>query len=156
MAVNGTSCRPPYEERSARISILANGIAARPDTFVQTVRASCKNHLPTGRAIRLPPAAERCALICVESIICVSIDRPFPESSRNRFSQTPRRGPADKAVINRRRRAILGRAVAPAATAFQYVHNTADDAAIISSFDPAHVRRQVRFDPLPLLIAQPK
>jgi hypothetical protein len=25
-------CRPPYEERSARISILANGIAARPDT----------------------------------------------------------------------------------------------------------------------------
>jgi hypothetical protein len=39
---------------------------------------------------------------------------------------------------------------------FQYVHNAADGAAIISSFDPAHVRRQVRFDPLPLLIVQPK
>src|SRR5262249_44277190 len=29
-----------------------------------------------------PPAAERCALTCVESIICVSVDRPFPASSR--------------------------------------------------------------------------
>jgi hypothetical protein len=38
-----------------------------------------------------PPAAERCALICVESIICVSVDRPPPASSRNRFSQMPRR-----------------------------------------------------------------
>src|ERR1700687_450300 len=37
-----------------------------------------------------PPAAERCALTWVESIICVSVDRPFPASSRNRFSQTPR------------------------------------------------------------------
>jgi hypothetical protein len=36
------------------------------------------------------------------------------------------------------------------------VHNAADDAAIIGSFDTAYVRRQVRFDPLPLLIAQPK
>src|SRR5258707_1727775 len=38
-----------------------------------------------------PPAAERCALTCVESIICVSADRPFLASSRNRFSQIPRR-----------------------------------------------------------------
>ena len=45
-------CRPPYEDRNARISILANGIAERPDTFVQTVCATCENHLPTGRAIR--------------------------------------------------------------------------------------------------------
>ncbi len=37
-----------------------------------------------------PPAAERCAFTCVESIICVSVDRPFPSSSRNRFSQMPR------------------------------------------------------------------
>src|ERR1700693_1420960 len=28
-----------------------------------------------------PPAAERCAFTCVESIICVSVDRPFPASS---------------------------------------------------------------------------
>src|SRR5215472_14014190 len=49
--------------------------------------------------------------------------------------------PADKAVIDRGRRAILGRAIAPATTAFQYVHNAADDATIIGSFDTAYVRR---------------
>jgi hypothetical protein len=43
-----------------------------------------------------PPAAERCALTCVESIICVSVDRPFPASSRNRFSQMPRRAQRTK------------------------------------------------------------
>jgi hypothetical protein len=37
------------------------------------------------------PAAERWALTCVESIICVSAERPLPASSRNRFSQIPRR-----------------------------------------------------------------
>src|SRR5262245_53532463 len=36
------------------------------------------------------------------------------------------------------------------------MHDTADDAAIIRPLDPAHIRRQVRFDPLPLLIAKPK
>ena len=64
---------------------------------------------------------------------------------------TPR--PAHKAIIDRRRRAILGRTIAPTTTAFQYLHNAADDAAIIGSSDTAYVRRQVRFDPLPLLIA---
>ena len=78
----------------------------------------------------------------------------WPVARRGRPDAAP--GPADEAVIDRRRRAILGRAVAPAATAFQDVHNAADDAAIIGSFDPAYVRRQVRFDALPLLIAQPK
>src|SRR3977135_2762647 len=43
-----------------------------------------------------PPAAERCAFTCVESIICVSVDRPFPASLRNRFSQTPRRAQRTK------------------------------------------------------------
>ena len=43
-----------------------------------------------------PPDAERCALTCVESIICVSVDRPFPASSRNRFSQMPRRAQRTK------------------------------------------------------------
>src|SRR5262245_34230505 len=36
------------------------------------------------------------------------------------------------------------------------MHDTADDAAIIRPLDPAHIRRQMRFDPLPLLIAKPK
>jgi hypothetical protein len=43
-----------------------------------------------------PPAAERCALTCVESIICISADRPFPASSRNRFSHMPRRAQRTK------------------------------------------------------------
>jgi hypothetical protein len=36
------------------------------------------------------------------------------------------------------------------------VHNAADDAAIVRPLNPAYVRRQVRFDPIPLLIVQPK
>jgi hypothetical protein len=65
-------------------------------------------------------------------------------------------GPADKTVIDRRRRAVLGRAIAPATATFQYMDNAADNAAIIGAFDTAYVRWQMRFDPLPLLIAQPK
>ena len=36
------------------------------------------------------PEAERCALMCVESIICVFVDRPRAASSRNNLSHTPR------------------------------------------------------------------
>src|SRR4029077_5866472 len=43
-----------------------------------------------------PPAAERCAFTCVESIIWVSVDRPFPASFRNKFSQMPRRAQRTK------------------------------------------------------------
>jgi hypothetical protein len=43
-----------------------------------------------------PPDADRCALTCVESIICVSTDRPLPANLRNRFSQTPRRAQRTK------------------------------------------------------------
>ena len=43
-----------------------------------------------------PPAAERCALTCVESIIWVFADLPFPASSLNKFSQTPRRAQRTK------------------------------------------------------------
>jgi hypothetical protein len=65
-------------------------------------------------------------------------------------------GPSHKPVINRCRGTIFGRAVAPAAAASQNVHDTTDDAAIICSLYAAHIRRQVRFDPLPLIIGQPK
>jgi hypothetical protein len=65
-------------------------------------------------------------------------------------------GPSHKPVINRCRGTIFGRAVAPAAAASQNVHDATDDAAIICSLYAAHIRRQVRFDPLPLIIGQPK
>jgi hypothetical protein len=67
---------------------------------------------------------------------------------------TPR--PAHKAIIDRCRRTIFGRAITPATAAFQHMHNAADDAAIIRPFDAPYIRRQMRFDPLPLLIAQPR
>jgi hypothetical protein len=36
------------------------------------------------------------------------------------------------------------------------VHDAADDAAIVRPFDASYIRRQARFDAIPLLIAQPK
>jgi hypothetical protein len=36
------------------------------------------------------------------------------------------------------------------------MHDAADDAPIVRSFDPSYIRRQTRLDPPPLLIAQPK
>jgi hypothetical protein len=36
------------------------------------------------------------------------------------------------------------------------VYDAADDAAIVRPLDAPYIRRQVRFDPIPLLIAQPK
>src|SRR6266536_1911908 len=64
--------------------------------------------------------------------------------------------PTHKAIIDRCRRTILGRAIAPATATFQHVHDAADDAAIVRPLDAPYIRRQVGFDPIPLLIAQPK
>jgi hypothetical protein len=81
-----------------------------------------------------------------------SVPSKFPEQV---FPDAAPR-PAQKAVIDRCRRAILGRAIAPATAALQYVHDAADNAAIVHPPDTPNIRRQVRFDPLPLLIVQPK
>jgi len=64
--------------------------------------------------------------------------------------------PAHKAVIDRRRRTILGWTITPATAAFQNVHDAADDAPIVGPLDASHIRWQMRFDPTPLLVAQPK
>jgi hypothetical protein len=64
--------------------------------------------------------------------------------------------PAHKAIVDRRRGTIFGRAIAPAAATFQHMNDAADDAAIICALDTANIRRQVRFDPFPLLVTQPK
>ena len=61
--------------------------------------------------------------------------------------------PTNKAVIDRCRRTIFGRAIAPAAAALQHVYNAADNTAIIDPIDASDIRRQVRFDPPPLLVA---
>jgi hypothetical protein len=36
------------------------------------------------------------------------------------------------------------------------VHDAADNPAIVLPLDPSHVRRQMRLDPLPLFVTQPK
>jgi len=85
--------------------------------------------------------------VCGSSVPSKLPEQVFPDA-------TPR--PAHKAVIDRCRRTILRRAIAPATAALQYMHNAADDPAIVRSLDAPDIRRQMRFDPLPLLIAQPK
>src|SRR5579883_2769992 len=64
--------------------------------------------------------------------------------------------PAHETVIDRCRRPVLGRAIAPATAALQHMHDAANDTTIIGPLHAPDIRRQVRFDPLPLLIAQPK
>src|SRR4029077_15136168 len=68
----------------------------------------------------------------------------------------PEPRPAHKAGVDRCRRTIVGRAIAPATAALPHLHDAANDAAIVHPLDAPDIRRQVRFDPLPLLIAQPK
>jgi hypothetical protein len=64
--------------------------------------------------------------------------------------------PAHKAVIDRRRRTISFRAIAPAAAALEHVYDPADHAPVVCSLDAAHIRRQMRFNPCPLLVVQPE
>src|SRR5262249_18677655 len=70
--------------------------------------------------------------------------------------QDPTRCPANKPIIDRRWRTIFGWTIAPAATAFEYMHDAADNLPIVHSINPSHIRRQMRLDPLPLLTTQPK
>jgi len=67
---------------------------------------------------------------------------------------TPR--PPSEAIVDRRSRPIGFGTIGPAAAAFQHVYDAADDAAIVLSLDTTHIGWQVGFDPLPLLVAQPK
>ena len=64
--------------------------------------------------------------------------------------------PPSEAIVDRRRRPIGFGTIGPAAAAFKHVYDAADDTAIILSLDTTYIGWQVRFDPLPLLVAQPK
>src|ERR1700719_4865148 len=81
-----------------------------------------------------------------------SIPGKFPEQV---FPDAAPR-PTHKAVIDRCRRAVLGRAIAPATAAFEHMDDAADHPAIVGPLDPSDIRRQVRLNPLPLLFVQPK
>ena len=62
---NGARRRDFYEDRSARISILAGGCSSRPDTLKQTDQPaiSAKTPLQTGRAIRFCSRTSRATSI---------------------------------------------------------------------------------------------
>ena len=64
--------------------------------------------------------------------------------------------PPSEAIVDCRSRPVSVGTIGPAAAAFQHVYDAADNAAIVFPLDTAHIGRQVRFDPLPLRIAQPK
>ena len=93
----GTTLRYPYEVRDVK-----EYFDDVPEVKVEPDMLRLAEHIlrvaPSARTAHsllflppFPPAAERCALTCVESIICVSVARPHPASSRNKFSQSPRR-----------------------------------------------------------------
>src|SRR5262245_18774325 len=65
-------------------------------------------------------------------------------------------GPAREAVIDRGWRTIGLRTIAPSAAAPQHVHDPAHHPTIIHHRLAANSARQMRLDPLPLLVAQPK
>jgi hypothetical protein len=64
--------------------------------------------------------------------------------------------PSSEAIVDRRRRPVGFGTIGPAATTFQHVDNAADYATIVLPLDTTYIGWQVRFDPLPLLVAQPK
>src|SRR5262249_39227273 len=78
------------------------------------------------------------------SVCRSSVPRKLPEQV---FPDAAPR-PAHKAVIDRGRRTILRRAIAPATAALQYMHNAADDPTIVRPLDAPNIRRQARFDPV--------
>ena len=111
-------CRPPYEEQNARISILVNGIAERPDTFVQTVLGQLQKPLADGAGHTFS-ACRRAVRFDVRGIDHLRIRRSstpgqFPEQVFPDAAPSP----THKAVIDRGWRTVLGRAIAPATTAF--------------------------------------
>jgi len=64
--------------------------------------------------------------------------------------------PAREAIVDRRRRPVGFGAIRPSAAAFQHMNDAADDAAIVRSLLATRLLRQMRFNALPLLVAQPE
>jgi hypothetical protein len=121
---------------------------------------SCCARLLSGQSpASAPPFSTRCRTVRFDMggvdhlRVCRSpVSGKFPEQ----IFPDPAPRPAHEAVIDRRRRTIGRRAIAPATAAFQYLHDAADDAPVVHPRNPADIRGQERLDPLPLRVAQPK
>ena len=64
--------------------------------------------------------------------------------------------PAIETIVDRRVRAIIGRAIAPACAALKHVNDTADDASIVIAHRSGLVRWQMWAYQSPLLVVEPE
>jgi len=64
--------------------------------------------------------------------------------------------PAHEAIVDRCWRAVFWRAIAPTAAAFEHVQDAADHTPVVHTLLAAHVGRQIRFYPRPLIVVKPK
>jgi hypothetical protein len=102
-----------------------------------------------------PPAAERWALAVVLSIICTLPGFGGYQSGKHLPPDAAPR-PAMKAVVDRGRGAVDGRAVLSAAPHLEDVDDAADDPPVVLAMCPWLVVRQQRFDRRPLPIVEPE
>ena len=91
-------CRPPYEEQNARISILVNGIAERPDTFVQTVLGQLQKPLADGAGHTFTPGG-RAVGFDVRRVDHLRVFRSsIPSKLPEQIFPDAAPGPADKSL----------------------------------------------------------
>jgi hypothetical protein len=81
------------------------------------------------------------------SSTCELAEKIFPDSAP---------GPANKAIIDGRGRPIGFWTIAPTASTLDNMYYTADDTAVIYSFNASNIARKMRLYTSPLLIAEPK
>lgn len=97
----------------------------------------------TGRAVGLDVAAVDLAGFCDPAILRQSRQDARPDATA---------APPVPAIVDRRRRAVFGRAVRPAATALEHVDDARDHPAIVDPARSGLVLRQVRLDRNPCFI----
>ena len=132
--VNRMAMRRPLASASAWIFVLRPPRERPTACFCSPLSARC-------RAVRFYMRRVDHLRVCGAPVLSKLSEQIFPDA-------TP--CPAHKAVIDRRRRTISFWAIAPAAAAL----DPAGHAAVVCSLDAAHIRRQMRFNPCPLLVAQ--
>src|SRR5262249_22260829 len=64
--------------------------------------------------------------------------------------------PPREAIVDGGVRTVFRRAILPTAATAQHMQDAADDPPIIRSFLAPHVGRQVRLNPMPLLVVEPE
>lgn len=65
-------------------------------------------------------------------------------------------GPPGEAIVDGRVRTVLWWAILPTTATSQHMQDAADDPPIIRPFLAPDIGRQVRFDPLPLVVVEPE